>query len=423
MNQKGQTVNSEPEVVICGAGIGGLTAAVALRAAGIATTVLEQAPQLGEVGAGLQIGPNATRVLGRLGLTRELSEIALTVQESVRRRWADGHVLAKTVLGEAAVARYGSPYAHIHRADLHDLLHRAAIDPSRPGPAARIVCGVTVTGVDTSDPLRPRVLTSSGDGYSGDVVIGADGIKSVVRRSIGGPEDIFDSGDMAFRTLIDGAAVKADPATRFLVDTPATNVWLGADRHIVVYPVRDFSAVNIVAIGPITAEVSEQWRTEAPASEMVELYAGWDDRLTALLSKAEPTVVAWALKHQRPFADWSSGNVALLGDACHAMVPYFSQGASQAIEDGAVLAEEIAGAAGAGEMAEALRRYSDRRAERAAAVQTGALNNRALFHLPDGPQQRERDERFRVEHQESDITFDWIYRGTPLAGDPVMAAH
>ncbi len=411
------------KVVIIGAGIGGLTAALTLRSRGIEVTVLEQAQQLGEIGAGLQIGPNASRVLYRLGLAGDLDPIALVVEESVRRRWATGEVLAKTTLGASATAQFGSPYLHLHRADLHHVLHTAAIDPARPGPAVEVVVDSRVERIDGVDGATPVAVTASGARFAADVVVGADGINSQVRRIVGGPTDISYSGDMAYRTLIPGAAVRGDEATRWLFDWPWANFWLGENRHVVVYPVRNMKFVNVVAVVPISDQVRSNWRAEAPADEMRAHFSGWDERLTRLLSYSDPTVMAWALNHQEPFPDWNRGHVALLGDACHAMVPYFSQGASQAIEDGAVLAEQLAKAdRGLLTVAEALRGYSERRAEHAGIVQTGALHNRALFHLPDGPEQVRRDAGFREYHKESDVSFDWIYSGTPLEDESPMTS-
>lgn len=403
------------DVVICGAGIGGLAAAAALRAHGIATTVLEQAPQLGEVGAGLQLGPNATRVLHLLGLTEAMDKVSLEVQETVNRRWHDGSIIAKTTLGASATARYGAPYLQVHRADLHDALLSAAVGDGFAGPPAKILTDSTAVGIDESDPLRPQVLLADGSAVSATVVIGADGIRSMVRGHIGAPDDVVDSGDMAFRTLIDGDAVRRDPATRFLVDWQAGNVWFGPGGHLVVYPVRRQKLINIVGIFPISDEVSRAWSRPATHDELMAAYQGWDERVLALLGKATGPITLWALKHQEPFSQWTRGNIALLGDAAHSMVPYVSQGASQSIEDAAVLAEDLAGTTPAG-VESALASYVQRRAERARTVQITAMDNRGIFHLPDGERQRERDARMRAVAKNVDTKLDWIYRGTPLRG-------
>lgn len=401
------------DVVICGAGIGGLAAAAALRRQGISTTVLEQAPQLGEIGAGLQIGPNATRVLHLLGLQDAMDRISLEVQETVNRRWQDGSIIAKTTLGASATARYGAPYLQVHRADLHSALLSAAVDRDFPGPAAVIKTNASVVTIDESDPVRPKAVLSDGTTVAGSAIVGADGIRSTIREYIGAPNDVLDSGDMAFRTLIDGDAVRSDPATRFIVDWQAGNVWFGPYGHLVVYPVRRQKLINIVGIVPLTDDVSKGWSRPATLDELLSTYRGWDPRVVALLSKADGPIALWAMKHQAPFADWNRGNIALLGDAAHSMVPYVSQGASQSIEDAAVLAEELS-AVDAAHVGSALAAYVERRAERARTVQEAALGNRAVFHLPDGDQQRERDQRMRAVDKNVDTKLDWIYMGTPL---------
>ncbi|AQA02157.1 hypothetical protein BVC93_06645 [Mycobacterium sp. MS1601] len=406
---------ADVDVVICGAGIGGLAAAAALRAQGIATTVLEQAPALGEIGAGLQLGPNATRVLMHLGLEEAMDRISLEVQETVNRRWSDGSIIAKTTLGASATAHYGSPYLQVHRADLHGALLQAAVGEEFSGPPAKILTNSTAVGVDESDPLRPRVLLADGTAVDGNVVIGADGVRSTIREYIGAPNDVLDSGDMAFRTLIDGDAVRKDPTTRFIVDWQAGNVWFGPGGHLVVYPVRRQKLINIVGIFPVSDEVSRDWSRPATHEELLAAYTGWDERVIALLSKATGPIVLWALKCQEPFSQWNRGNIALLGDAAHSMVPYVSQGASQSIEDAAVLAEELAAVDAAG-VSTALEGYVQRRAERARAVQIAAMDNRGVFHLPDGDAQRERDARMRAVAKNVDSKLDWIYQGTPLGG-------
>jgi len=401
------------DVVVCGAGIGGLATAAALRAQGISTTVLEQAPQLGEVGAGLQLGPNATRVLYHLGLREAMDKVSLEVQETVNRRWADGSIIAKTTLGASATAHYGTPYLQVHRADLHEALRTAAAEDGFTGPPARILTGSKAVSVDESDPLRPRVLLHDGTSVSASVVIGADGVRSTIREHIGAPNDVIDSGDMTFRTLIDGEAVRADPKTRFLVDWQAGNVWFGPGGHLVVYPVRRQKLINVVGILPITEELSQKWSRPATHDELMANYQGWDERVITLMSKATGPITLWALKHQEPFAQWNRGNIALLGDAAHAMVPYVSQGASQSLEDAAVLAEELSGTEPAG-AATALHAYVQRRAERARTVQVAAMDNRNVFHLPDGDLQRQRDDRMRAVAKNVDTKLDWIYQGTPL---------
>jgi salicylate hydroxylase len=404
------------EITVAGGGLGGLTAALALRQQGFRVTVLEAAPQLGEVGAGIQTAPNASRVLIGLGLRAEMERIHTAPQDQVRRRWADGSVIAQLPLGRSVVDTYGAPYWHYHRADLHRILLDACLDPDGPGPVVAVHTDAKVVGLDRSDAARPVAVTAGGTRFAGDVVVGADGIRSSVRDLAGFDDTLVFSGEMAYRALIPGDLVAADPATRFLVDRYHSTIWYGPDKHLVHYVIRQGEYLNIVAIVPCSPEVERDWTAPASAEEMVEAFADWDDRVPAMLSKAKDDVAAFALYRRRRDPVWVDGRVALLGDACHAMLPYQAQGASQAMEDAAVLAEEL-GAAGPSGVDGALTRYVHRRAKHAGMVQDASLQNMSFYHLPDGPEQRERDEKLRRFQGESDVSYDWLWRGSPL-NDP-----
>jgi salicylate hydroxylase len=401
------------DVIVVGGGLGGLTMALSLRHRGIHVTVLEQAPQLGEVGAGIQTAPNASRILIGLGLRRQLEAIHTEPQDQVRRRWKDGKVIAVTPLGERCYRKYNAPYWHYHRADLHRVLLDACLDPTGPGPVVEIHTASQVIGLDRTDPARPTAVTATGDRYQADVLIGADGIRSTVRDLLGFADTLEFSGEMAYRALIPGDKIAADPATRWLVDRFQSTIWYGPDRHLVHYLIRDGEFLNVVAIVPCHEQIAERWSGPATADEMVEAFSGWDDRVAAMLSKAEGDASAWAMYHRRRDPVWVDGHVALLGDACHAMLPYQAQGASQAMEDAAVLAEEL-GAVPVSGVAEALVRYVSRRAKHAGMVQDASLRNKDFYHLPDGPGQRERDAGLRDFTGESDVSYNWLWSGTPL---------
>ncbi|MDX6313351.1 MAG: hypothetical protein QOF84_7802 [Streptomyces sp.] len=400
-------------VTIVGGGLGGLTAALALRQKGLRVTVLEAAPRLGEVGAGIQTAPNASRVLMALGLRPQLEAIRTEPQDQVRRRWQDGRVIALTPLGDRCRREYNAPYWHYHRADLHRTLLDACLDERGPGPVVEVHTDSRVLEIDRSDPARPTAVTATGLRHAGDVLIGADGIRSRVREAMDFPDTLEFSGEMAYRALIPGDKIAADPATRWLVDRFQSTIWFGPDRHLVHYMIRGGEFLNVVAIVPCTPQVAEQWTAPATADEMAEAFSGWDDRVQAMLSKAEGDASAWAMYRHRRDPVWVDGHVALLGDACHAMLPYQAQGASQAMEDAAVLAEELGSVPVTG-VGRALVRYVARRARHAGIVQDAALNNMALYHLPDGPEQRDRDERLKQFRGESDVSYDWLWRGTPL---------
>ncbi|GAA0481604.1 FAD-dependent monooxygenase [Streptomyces olivaceiscleroticus] len=408
------------EVTIAGGGLGGMTAALALRQRGLRVTVLEQAPRLGEVGAGIQTAPNASRVLLGLGLRRQLEAIHTEPLDQVRRRWQDGRVIGLTALGQHCKDRYNAPYWHYHRADLHRVIMDACLDPAGPGPVVHVHTSSRVAEVDRTDPARPVAVTDDGRRYPGDVLIGADGIRSRVRETMGAPDTLEFSGEMAFRALIPGDLIAADPATRWLVDRYQSTIWYGPGRHLVHYMIRRGEFLNVVACVPCTDEVAEKWTAPATTQDLVDAFPGWDDRVPAMLSKAKEDVSCFALYHRRRDPVWLDGRVALLGDACHAMLPYQAQGASQAMEDAAVLAEEL-GAVTAADAEAALRRYVDRRAKHAGMVQDASLQNKTFYHFPDGPEQTARDETLKRFDGESDLPYEWLWRGTPLHDPDAVA--
>lgn len=401
------------EVLVVGGGLGGLTAALSLRDRGLRVTVLEQAPQLGEIGAGIQTAPNASRILMGLGLTQQMEAIHTQPEEQVRRRWKDGSIIATKPLGIAVQEAYGAPYWHYHRADLHGMLLNACLDPERPGPEVRFEVNSRVVELDETDASRPTAVTAHGERFTADVVVGADGIRSTVRDLVGAPDTLVFSGEMAYRLLIPGKRIADDPATRFLLDRLHSTIWYGPDRHLVHYFIRGGQYLNVVAIVPAGPSIeSESWSGPVPVEEVATAFPRWDDRVPTLLSKAEEAS-AWAMSYRRRDPTWVYGRVALLGDACHAMLPYQAQGASQAMEDAAVLAEEL-GSVTRSTIDEALIRYTCRRAKHAGMVQEASLQNMRLYHLPDGPEQQDRDTKLRRFNGESDVSYDWLWRGSPL---------
>jgi salicylate hydroxylase len=403
------------EILIAGGGLGGLTAALALRRTGLRVTVLESAPALGEVGAGIQTAPNASRILMGMGLRGKLEEIRTEPLDQVRRRWADGSVIGLTSLGERCKQTYGAPYWHYHRADLHTVLLDACLDPRQPGPIVDIRTNSQVVDVDRTDPARPVVVTAAGDRYEGDVVIGADGVRSAVREAAGFADNLVFSGDMAYRALIPGDRIAKDPATRFLFDRYQSTIWYGPQRHLVHYLIRGGEYLNVVALVPCSDAIRESGPTVATARQLVSEYLDWDDRVAAMLSKANDDVLLQALYYRTRDPIWVDGNLALLGDAAHAMLPFAAQGAGMAIEDAAVLAKCLADSDrdDTSAIAAAMQRYARLRQPRVARVQRAARQAGWIYHLA-GPLASARDLTIKTMGAERVLARqDWIYDWRP----------
>lgn len=399
------------EVVIAGGGLGGLTAAYLLRSVGMKVTVLEQSTSLGEVGAGIQTAPNASRILINAGLRPQLEAIKTVPTTQVRRRWSDGKILATRPLGDSLWKEFGAPYWHFHRADLHRMLVDVCSDITFPGPVVDIHTSSRVVGTDNANTARPAAITADGNRYEGDVVIGADGVHSKVRSSMGMSEDdLLFSGQMVFRAMVPGAKLKADPATRFLWDDFQSTMWYGPGRHLVHYFIRNGEYLNVAAALASDVDLDQGWTQETTADEFIKTFSDWDSRIASILEKAEGPVLKWALFAHRQNPVWVRNNIGLLGDAAHAMVPFQAQGASQAIEDASVLAEELS-VVDKSNISNALLRYGAKRAKRAGTIQEASAQNAHLYQLPDGPEQALRDEKLVRFEGESDVSYEWLWNG------------
>jgi salicylate hydroxylase len=366
--------NRTGSVAIIGGGIGGLAAALSLLRAGVDVHVYEQAEELAEVGAGVQLSPNASRVLHGLGLAEALGRTAVRPQAWHQRRWDDGRTLLRTPLGDAAVAAFGFPYYHVHRADLLAVLAAAV-------PAARIHLGYRLTGLEEhGDHVEARF--ESGARVRADVLVGADGIHSDVRRIVFGPERPRFTGSVAYRGLVPAERLRA------LGLEVSSELWMGPGRHFVHYFVSGGRLVNFVGVVERDTWTRESWTDRARVADALADFEGWHPLVREILAAAEEPNI-WALFDRAPMQRWSTGRVTLLGDACHPMLPFIAQGAAQSIEDGAALAASLAGPGTS--VAAALRRYEARRIARTAHIQAASARSKASFHLPDGAQQRRRD--------------------------------
>jgi salicylate hydroxylase len=359
-----------------GAGIGGLAAALSLRRAGCEVTVLEQASRFGEVGAGIQLAPNATRALRGLGLLDAVAAQAARPSHMSFRTWSDGAEICRYTLGREAEEEFGAPYLLVHRADLHRTL-AAAVPPDS------IRLDTTAVAIDQDDHSA-SVTTASGERLSADLVVAADGIRSQARQRLFGADTAVFSGTAAYRALLPADEV-AD------LDLPPLGVWLGPDRHFVHYWVRRGELLNVVAVFRTETPAQESWTAQAEPGEQSAEFKGWDPRPRHILERAG-RVLRYGLYTRAPLARWNTGRVTLLGDSAHAMVPFAAQGAAQAVMDAAVLGDALAGTTPA-EVPGALDRYVSRRLATATGAQTSSARAGEDFHLPDGPEARARDAR------------------------------
>jgi salicylate hydroxylase len=373
--------------VIVGGGIGGLAAAAALRQQGWTATVIERVDQFGEVGAGVQLGPNATRVMARLGLGDALAEIAVAPEAVRFLRWADDDVLTEWPTIDQIPQRFGAPYYTLYRPDLIEVLKRAQ-------PAEDLVLGTRVVDV-TDHGSGAQVTTEDGRRWAADLVLGCDGIHSTIRsRTVGDVPARF-SGMCAYRALVpvDGA------------DKTVRN-WLGPGRHLIAYPVgRGARYLNLVCVVPASDWRTESWVAPGDPDDLRRHFRGWSPAVTALLDQVTGPVYRWALYDREPLSRWTTAATALLGDACHPMLPFLAQGAAQAIEDAAVLAECL----GSTDVPAALLRYERVRLPRASRIQRMSWENNVAYHLPDGPEQRARDQAMRGGQAFALDAISWLF--------------
>jgi salicylate hydroxylase len=395
-------------VLIAGAGIGGLTAALALGRRGIGVTLIEQAEKLEEAGAGIQLSPNATRVLLGLGLADRLRPAIVEPVALRLRSGFSGRDIATMPLGAATPARYGAPYWVIHRADLQKALVAAiAVEPQ-----ITLTLGATVDNF-AIDPagVRAGVSFQAFDSpgrrmdYRGAALIGADGLWSRLRALLGDGTTPRFAGRCAFRAIIPAAHLS--PRDR----EPVVNLWIGPDGHLVHYPLRAGAAVNIVAVCRDGWE-SAAWNTGAGREEVLARFpaAAWAAAARQLLEGPERWQ-KWALYDRGPSAAWGRGPVSLLGDAAHPMLPFLAQGAAMAIEDAAVLARELARSPA--DYPAALRSYESERRHRTARVQREARHSDFRYHLRQ-PAAFIRNAMLRALGGERLLArYGWIYRWRP----------
>ncbi len=354
------------KTIVVGGGIGGLTAALCLHHFGHQPVVLERAVELEEVGAGLQVSPNGMQVFQALGLAEAIGAMAFRPEALEMRMGRSGRRVFSIPVADEAIRRWGAPYLHIHRADLVEAL-RARLAALVPG-ALRV--GAEVTAYEQG-PKRAQVRLSDDTVLDGDVVIGADGIHSIIRTRMLGPDAPEFTGNVAWRAVV--------PIERLgdLAPPPTACVWVGPARHAVTYRLRGGQLANLVGVVEHSGWSDEAWTAQGTREQALADFAGWHPVVTNLIERAD-THFRWALFDRKPLPHWSDGRVALLGDACHPMLPFMAQGAVMAIEDAWVLAACVS--AGGDDIAAALQRYFDMRIARTTRIQAAAWGNMATFH-------------------------------------------
>ena len=354
-------------VLIAGGGIGGLTAALCLGRQGCEVSLFEQTPEFGEVGAGIQLSPNCTRVLHHLGLEGSLRARAFLPEGTQFRDRRSGKVITESALGNEVVERHGLPYYHIHRGDLL----RVLVEAAEQAPNIELHSGAPVRSFSQDDN---GVKLSVADAvHEGDLLVGADGIHSAVRASLWGDQQPRFTGNVAWRALVPVGRLP-DGLIR-----PMSTVWWGPHKHFVHYYVRGGDLVNCVCVVEKEGWEVESWTELGEYSELKSDFAGWHDDIQKLIDSADKdSLFKWALYDRAPMSRWGEGRVTLLGDACHPTLPFMAQGAAMAIEDSAVLAGCLAQGT---DIPASLQRYEDLRRERTAEVQNGSRRNATVFHL------------------------------------------
>jgi salicylate hydroxylase len=350
--------------IIAGGGVGGLSAGLGLARAGWAVTVLEQAEALRETGAGLQLSPNAVKALRYLGVDPQAANPSAP-QALELRLGATGERIFAIKMGESAERRYGAPYLHVHRADLHAALHAACVKAG-----VRVRLDTRVSGF-TSDRGEVRVGLDSGEVIVGDLLVGADGIRSAVRAQMIGPDLPHYTGCLAWRAVIAAARLEGDPPP------PSATVWAGPGRHAVTYRIRGGDLINFVGVVESPRRAEEGWDEAGEVDRMQADFAGFAAPVKATLAAATGCMRR-GLYDRDPLPSWSAGRVTLLGDACHPMPPFQAQGAAMALEDAVVLARALA--AQGGSIEAALQSYGQARRARTSRVLASARANKAVFH-------------------------------------------
>ncbi|MCC2097258.1 MAG: FAD-dependent monooxygenase [Hyphomicrobiales bacterium] len=361
----GRTNVSKPHVLIAGAGIGGLAAALALLQKGYDVDVYEQAPVLLEFGAGVQMAANGTRVLLHLGLKEALAPWICEAAGKEVRIWNTGQTFKLFDLGEDSVKRFGAPYWFVHRGDLHTALKNAVLALK----ADAIHTNARVAGY-AQDGNRVALALADGRTISGDILVGADGVHSVLRQQMHDPSESEFLGIIAWRGLIDRS--KLSPDLQRMVGTN----WVGPGGHVITYPIHGGELLNFVGFGERDDWRVESWNEKGTREECAQDFVGWNPAVHEMISLIDQPY-KWALVSRSPLQTWTKGRATLLGDACHPTVPFLAQGAIMALEDSVVLTRCLEKYS---DVEEALMKYQDARVERTTRIVNGSTETGKRFH-------------------------------------------
>jgi len=385
-----------PRVAIIGGGIGGLAAAVAMHKRGIEVEVYEQSPQLSEIGAGLNMSPNAMKAFRALGLEDAITAIGYESDFQIIRSWNSGRIISRMPRKEVFAAKFGAPHLTMHRADLLDVL-------ARPLPERVFRLGARCTAIETGDTAA-RARFADGKEFEADIIVGADGIRSVVRESLFGAEAPHFTGCVCWRGLVPYDSVPHD------LIGPDSTMYMGPHGHVVHYLVRRGELVNFVAHYDSDAWTEESWTRECDRSELMTTYAGWNEALLRLYQSADK-YYKWALYDREPPEHWSRGRATLLGDSAHAMLPYLGQGACMAVEDGYILAAAIARSPD--DLSAALATYEQMRMPRTRRTVLGSRERAKVNHMPSRWGRLKRDAAFALRGligtDRTAFQADWLY--------------
>jgi salicylate hydroxylase/6-hydroxynicotinate 3-monooxygenase len=353
---------SKGSIAIIGAGIGGLTSAALLSRLGFEVAIYEQASRLARVGAGIQQTPNAMHVHRRLGTETRLRALAFAAPKGISREWDSGAITNELPMGEEVERRYGAPFLLMHRADLHASVESIV-------PAGIVQFNRKLVGMEQNSQ-GVTLAFADGSRIEAQAVIGADGVHSVVRESMLGPEKPRFTGRVAYRTTFPTQLLSSAQIT------PVRTKWWGPDRHMVVYYVNarhDELYFVTSQLEDASWMTRESWSQKGDLQVLRDAYAGFHREVRAIV-EACPDVHKWALMERDPLPRWCEGRVTLLGDACHPMTPYMAQGAASALEDAAILSRCLEGVDADG-IARALKRYEANRLPRTAEIQQTSAKN------------------------------------------------